>query len=138
MKDLARPYFIPGTEQIDISAWIPFDGQIRIDLEKEPYLIYRESDKLNISEASKEEISSVEEGLRSLPLLRPQMYRYEIHALFTEQEKTIIRSVSPTFVELLMMADEPVDTRRIVPFLVQLYENKIISFERFYELTGIR
>ena len=138
MKDLAKPYFISGTEQIDISAWIPFDGQIRMDLEKEPRLIYRESDKLSTSEASKEEISIVEEGLRSLPLLRSQMYRYEIHALFTDQEKTIIRSIAPTFVELLMMVDEPVDTRRIIPFLTQLYENKIISFERFYELTGIR
>lgn len=138
MKDLARPYFIAGTEQIDISRWIPFDGQIRIDLEKVPYLIYRETDKLEISKASLEEISLIEDGLKNLPLLRPQMYRYEIHALFTEQEKTIIRSVAPTFVELLMMADEPVDTRRIVPFLTQLYESGIISFERFYELTGIR
>lgn len=138
MKDLARPYFIPGTEQIDISEWIPFEGQIRLDFEKTPYTIYRELNGLQKSEASQEELLAIENGLKNLPLLRPHMYRFEIHGLFTDQEKTIIRSVTPTFVELLLMADEPVSTKRLVPFLTELYENKVISFERFYQLTGIR
>lgn len=133
---LSVPYFLDGTQQIDVSRWVT--GKARLDLEKSPPLLYVEGDGLEISIASNDQLVDILNGLKDLPLLRPRMYKYEIHALFTEQEKAIIRSIAPDFVELLLMADDPVDTNKVIPFLTQLYENKIISFERFYQLTGIR
>lgn len=138
IKSLSMPYFLDGTLQIDVSQWIDASVSVRLDLEKLPPLLYMEGDRLEISVASDDQLLDILNGLRNLPLLRPRMYKYEIHALFTNQEKAIIRSIAPDFVELLLMADEPVSTSKVIPFLTQLYENKIISFERFYQLTGIR
>ncbi len=138
IKSLSTPYFLEGTLQIDVSQWINSPKMARLDLEKSPPLLYFEDDGVEISIASESQLFDILNGLKSLPLLRPRMYKYEIHAIFTNQEKAIIRSIAPDFVELLLMADDPVDTQKVIPFLTQLYENKIISFERFYQITGIR
>jgi hypothetical protein len=138
IRSLSTHLHIPCTMQFDISAWVKFDGMIRMDLEKDQPVIHRESNgKTETSVATDEEVTAVFNGLKSLPLLRKEMYRYEIHGIFTENERTIIRSVAPLFVETLLMADDPVRTDRVIPFMIQLYQGGIISKERFKEITGL-
>lgn len=134
---LAANWYLPSTQQIDVSAWVSFAGQIRLNVELVPPVIHREANgTTTTATATEAELSAILIGLQALPLLRPLMTRREVMALFTDSEKSAIRAAAPGLIELLLAAEEPISSEILVPYFSQLRTAGILTSERFTEITG--
>ena len=78
IRALAAHWYLPSTQQVDVSAWVSYAGHIRLDLEHSPPVIHREaSGATTTTTATESELSAILTGLQALPLLRPLMTRRE-------------------------------------------------------------
>lgn len=144
IESLSKSYWLPGTRQFDVSAWITADEAVRLDLERSPPRMVFENpsqaavDGTGVSTrpATQSELDAILAGLQSTPLLRPLMKRLEVMGLFTEQEKSAIRTSAPGLIELLLAAEEPISSEVLIPYFTQLQAGGILTAERFTEITG--
>lgn len=137
IRSLAAAWYLPGTQQIDVSAWVSFAGQIRLNLELTPPAIHLESGGSTTTRSATDiELAAILAGLQALPMLRPLMTRREIMDLFTSTEKAAIRAASPELIEILLAATEPIAASVILPYFLQLQQAGVLTAERFTAITG--
>ena len=128
-KKLAEQYCQTGTSRYY------FASGLRVDLSTDPWIVLQESGASRL--ATESEISTIQNQLQSLPILKPLNNRRDVYDSFTANEQSAIRSAAPQFVERLLMADEPIALETLLPYLRDLVTAGLLTQVRFQALTGL-
>lgn len=141
IRRLAQPGFYPGTEQLQITGALPSPDHdlLKLDLsEKEPRLIYEDSQRARISHAdgavfvrpaTDEELKLILEWLQVNPQHPETLTPAEVNARFTDDEYAIISAKSPRYARTLFSENNDIRWTVYAEAIEKLHILKVLSSE---------
>ena len=135
IRQLARPAFLPQTQQFDVTSWIACDAdgdgtvdRVRLNCESDPpHLVFENSSQADIDgtgvtvrEASSEELSAILAGLQASPPHPATLTAAEALARLTVPEQVAIFAAAPPLAYRLFCATEPFAWETFAESITQL------------------
>ena len=145
IRNLARPAFLPMTEQFDVSAWIACDldgdgtvDKVRLNLEAVPsHLVFECSDRaiidgtgVTVRDATGDELAAILAGLQASPPKPKELTPIEVLARFTDAEKLAIETHAKTLAWRLFAAIEPISWATFAASVAELQTGGLLTPEQ--------
>jgi hypothetical protein len=145
LRSLARPAFLPMTEQFDVSEWIACDidgdgtvDKVRLNLEvTPPHMVFECSAQaiidgtgVTVRDATESELTAILQGLSANPPKPQSLTPLEVLARFTDAEQDLIDTHAKRLARRLFSAIEPISWTTFAGSVAELQAAGLITAEQ--------
>jgi hypothetical protein len=145
IRNLARPAFLPMTEQFDVSAWVSCDvdgdgtvDKVRLNLEASPpHLVFECSAQaiidgtgITVRDAAENELTAILTGLQANPPKPKELTPLEALERFTEPEQDVIEAHAPRLARRLFSAIVPIAWETFAASVAELQAGGLLTPEQ--------